>query len=81
MADKITESHYGQLNFGFADGDTRIAKIPNPITNVEAAQIAALSATLKTNQLIVGDKAGADFNEILTYDTYHVKKTEFDLRP
>lgn len=81
MADKITQSNYGQLNFGFADGDTRLAKVPNPRNNVTPAQIAALSATLKTNQLIVGDKTGADFNEILTYDTYDVKKTEFDLRP
>lgn len=80
MADKITQSYYGQLNFGFADGDTRIAKIPNPKNNVEAAQIAALSSLLKTNELIVGDKAGAEFSEILTYDRYHVKKTEFDLR-
>lgn len=81
MADKVTQTNYGQLNFGFADGDTRIAKVPNPNATVTAAQIAALSATLKTNQLIVGDKAGAEFNEILTYDTYRVKKTEFDLRP
>lgn len=80
MADKVTQSYYGQLNFGFVDGDTRIAKVPNPKNNVEAAQVAALSSLLKTNELIVGDKAGAEFSEILTYDRYHVKKTEFDLR-
>lgn len=80
MADKITNSYYGQLNFGFVDGDTRIAKVPNPRTNVDGEEIAELSATLKTNALLVGDKAGAEFSEILTYDRYHVKKTEFDLQ-
>lgn len=80
MADKITITKYGQLNFGFADGDTRIAKVPNPASDTTEAQIATLSATLKTNALLVGDKAGAEFSEILTYDNYNVKKTEFDLQ-
>ena len=79
MADKITITKYGQLTFGFVDGDTRIAKVPNPRTNVSGEEIAELSATLKTNALLVGDLAGADFNQITTYDSYNVKKTEFDL--
>lgn len=81
MADKITQSNYLQLNAGFADGDTRLIKLPNPKASISEAQVYAVSQLLKTNQIIVGDKAAADFVEILTGDKYEVKKTEFDLRP
>lgn len=81
MADKITTSRYLQLNAGFIDGDTRLIKLPNPRAEISEAQIYAVSNVLKTNKIIVGDRDGADFSEILTADTYNVKKTEFDLRP
>lgn len=81
MADKVTQSNYLQLNAGFADGDTRLIKLPNPKASISEAQVYAVSQLLKTNQIIVGDRTGADFVEILTGDKYNVKKTEFDLRP
>lgn len=81
MADKITQSNYLQLNAGFADGDTRLIKLPNPKNDIPEAQVYAASQLLKTNNIIVGDRTGADFVEILTADRYAVKKTEYDLRP
>lgn len=81
MADKVTQSYYLQLNASFADGDTRLIKLPNPKANIPEAQVYAVSQLLKTNQIIVGDRTGAEFVEILTGDKYHVKKTEFDLQP
>lgn len=81
MADKITQSNYLQLNTGFADGDTRLIKLPNPKASISEAQIYAVSQLLKTNKIIVGDRTGAEFVEILTGDKYAVKKTEYDLRP
>lgn len=81
MADKITQSNYLQLNAGFADGDTRLIKLPNPKAEIPEAQVYAVSQLLKTNQIIVGDRSGAEFVEILTGDKYRVKKTEFDLQP
>lgn len=79
MADKITTSRYMAVNFGFVDGDTRLAKIPNPSDEVTASEVSTVSSVLLTNKLIVGDKAGADFAGILTADSYDVTKTEFDL--
>lgn len=79
MADKVTTSRYMAVNFGFADGDTRLAKIPNPSDEVTAAQVNTVSGVLLTNNLIVGDKAGAAFTGILTADSYEVVKTDFDL--
>lgn len=81
MADKVTQSRYLQLNTGFADGDTRLIKLPNPRNDISETQVYNASQLMKTNSIIVGDRTGAEFVEILTADRYNVKKTEFDLRP
>lgn len=79
MADKVTNSSYLAVNFGFADGDTRLNKIPNPRSDLLASEVHTVSATLATNALIVGDKAGAAYTKILTADKYNIQKTELDL--
>lgn len=79
MADKVTSSTYLAVNFGFADGDTRLNKIPNPVSDLAPSTVHTVSGVLATNKLIVGDKAGAEYVGILTADKYSVTKTEFDL--
>lgn len=80
MADKVTTSNYLAVNFGFADGDTRLNKIPNPKSDISATQVHTVSGVLLTNALIVGDKNGAAYTGILTADKYDVEKTDYDLR-
>lgn len=79
MADKVSTSSYLAVNFGFEDGDTRLNKIPNPRDDIEESEVAAVSATLLTNHLIVGDKNGAAFSGILTADQYDVVETKFEI--
>lgn len=79
MADTITADTYLSVNFGFADGDTRQLKVPNPKDDLRGSHIKTVSDTLLSNKLIVGDKAGAEFAGILTADTYDVTATKFDI--
>ena len=55
-----------QLVAEFTDGDDRTITIDNPKASVSAADINAVSAYAKTNNIIIGDKAGADFTRFKT---------------
>lgn len=84
MADTITQKNYLDINLGFADEDTRRIKLENPKPNVTTAQIEAVDTAFinssdTTLNLVVGDRAGAQFTGILTVDSVRAVETEFDL--
>lgn len=62
MADVVKNSVTLGLEAGFADGDTRAINLPDPNTAINlVAGISALEDYAKTNQILIGDKTGADF--------------------
>lgn len=84
MADTITQKNYLDINLGFADEDTRRIKLENPKSSITTAQIEAVDAAFvnssdTTLNLVVGDRAGAQFTGILTVDSVRAVETEFDL--
>ena len=80
MADKITEVRELKLEAGFYDGDTRTIPVPDPKTNLTAAQIKAVAATAKTTQAIIGDKNSAAFVGFKSAKITRKKTTQLDLR-
>lgn len=84
MADTITQKRYLDINLGFADEDTRKIKLENPKAEVTTAMIQAVDTAFinssdTTLNLVVGDRAGAEFTGILTVDSIRATETEFDL--
>ena len=68
MSDIIKSSYILKIKLGFADGDTRIINLDNPKDDLTAAEIHELSQFIKNNNLLLGDKNGADSAGILTAD-------------
>lgn len=64
MADKITTSNELKFEFAFADGDTRIYRLKNPVSGNLSSQIDAINTMILTNNLIIGDKASGAFTGI-----------------
>lgn len=67
MADTITSSNELNLDTAYLDGDTRRIKVTNPKTQTDEAwktQINDLSDYIAQNQLLLGDKGGAQFDKI-----------------
>ena len=64
--DTETTSATRNMNVGLAffDGDTRTLTIPNPKTNLTKTEIEAVDTIIKTDNLILGDKANAGFSKI-----------------
>lgn len=79
MADIHKESYILKIKLGFADGDTRVINLDNPKNDLTATQIHELSQFIKTNNLLLGDKHGADSAGILTADVVQMAKTTLDL--
>ena len=79
MADTRKETYVLKLKLGFADGDTRIINLDNPKNNLQASEIHSLSNFIKNNNLLLGDKYGADSAGILTADIVESAKTILDL--
>ena len=79
MADISKHSYILKIKFGFSDGDTRIINLDNPKTNLQATQIYEVSQYIKENNLLLGDKYGADSAGILTADIVESNKTTLDL--
>lgn len=50
----------------YADGDTRIITLKNPKSTITTSEITALNGIIASNNLLVGDKAGAAFDKIST---------------
>ena len=79
MADIYKQSYILKIKLGFADGDTRTINLDNPRNNLTAAEIYEVSQFIKNNNLLLGDKYGADSAGILTADVVQTAKTTLDL--
>lgn len=79
MADIHKESYILKIKLGFADGDTRTINLDNPRNDLQASEIHELSNFIKNNNLLLGDKYGADSAGILTADIVESAKTILDL--
>lgn len=80
MADKITVTKELKLGAKFVDGDTRTLTLDNPKDNITATQINAVGAVIKSSNILLGDKTGADFLEFDTAKTCEKEKIDLDLR-
>ena len=79
MADKVKSSYILKIKLGFADGDTRVINLDNPRNDLTASEIHSLSNFIKENNLLLGDKIGADSAGILTADKIASTKTTLDI--
>ena len=79
MSDIYKQSYILKIKLGFADGDTRTINLDNPRNNLTATEIYEVSQFIKTNNLLLGDKYGADSAGILTADIVQSAKTTLDL--
>ena len=79
MSDIYKQSYILKIKLGFADGDTRTINLDNPRNDLTAAEIYEVSNFIKTNNLLLGDKYGADSAGILTADKIASTKTTLDL--
>ena len=62
MADVIKTRGTLQIVAEFSDGDDRTISLDNPSSEIGAAEINAVAAYAKNNNIILGDKEGADFS-------------------
>ena len=79
MADTVKNSYILKIKLGFADGDTRVINLDNPKNNLQVSEIYNLSQYIKNNNLLIGDKYGADSAGILYADIVEATKTTLDL--
>lgn len=79
MADKVKSSYILKIKLGFADGDTRTINLDNPRNDLTASEIHSLSNFIKENNLLLGDKIGADSAGILFADKIASTKTTLDI--
>lgn len=80
MADKTTVTTTLNVVAGFEDGDDRTILIDNPNTAINLGNaVHDLGEYAKTNQVILGDKAGSAFTEFKTAKLVTKTKTVLDL--
>lgn len=77
--DTVTSSSTLQLDYYFADGDTRKTSLPNPKSNLTASEVKTAEATLKTTQAFVGDKNNGVFVGISQAQIVDKTKVDLDL--
>lgn len=80
MADKITSTKELKMDLHFVDGDTRTLTIENPKTTVDKTAVKNLETTIKSSNILIGDKAGSDFYSIDTAKIVEKQTVNFDLR-
>ena len=61
MSDVIKTKGTLTLVAEFADGDDRTLTVDNPKADISASAINSVAAYIKDNDILLGDKAGADF--------------------
>lgn len=64
--DTITSSMELKVGMRFADADTRLITIPDPVTNIDATAIKAAFNSAITNNIFIGDKTGASITGLYT---------------
>ena len=79
MADIIKNKKVLQNVFEFTDGDTRTLNIDNPIDSLTSAQVQEWADYAKTNNILIGDKAGAALDGIKSSVVVDNEQTILDL--
>lgn len=79
MADIVTTKSTLQNVFRFTDGDTRSLNIDDPHSSVTTADVQAWAAYAKEHNLLIGDKAGAALDDIISSKIVDSTKTIVDL--
>ena len=79
MADTVKNSNILKIKLGFADGDTRVINLDNPRNDLTADDVYEVSQFIKTNNLLLGDKYGADSAGILYADKVASTKRTLDI--
>ena len=64
MADTIKSGVELHIECLFRDGDTRTITLRNPRSNISSTDIENLETFMSTNNIIIGDREGADFWKI-----------------
>lgn len=77
--DTMTSSRNLQIEWGFADGDTRRTTLPNPRNDLTSDTIITVSTLAETQNIIIGDKAGASSAGINSAVIVEQTKTKLDL--
>lgn len=79
MADVVKTKNVLQFVQAFTDGDDRTFTIDNPKASVTGAEINELSDFIRANNIVLGDKAGADFSHIKSAKIIEGTTIYFDL--
>ena len=77
MADTVKTTTSLSIELGFVDGDTRTITIPNPKPTLTAEEVKAVATLIQG--VLLGDKNGADFSDILGARIVNTYKTEYDI--
>ena len=77
--DTITSSREGNFVVSFYDGDNRTLKIDNPRADLTATEINAVVEAMKTNQPLIGDKAGASIVGAEKFEILEKTEVKLDL--
>lgn len=62
--DTIKSSSDLKINWEFADGDTRLQKVPNPKSNINASELQSLETLAVNSAVLIGDKNGSPLTGI-----------------
>ena len=79
MADKITITNTLSVETIYTDADTRTFNLPNPRAGLSSADITSLSDYLAENNLLIGDKTGAQFGRITKATKVSKETTSLDI--
>ena len=79
MADIIKTTSELLIECLFRDGDTRTITLRNPRANLSSTDIENLETFMSTNNIIIGDREGADFWKIKKAFTRNTTTTYLDL--
>lgn len=79
MADLQKTTYEYQITANFSDGDTRVIKVPDPNTNLNADSITSCFNYAVENNIIIGDKTGAPLTEFSEVNKLEKTVTTLDL--
>lgn len=80
MADVTKQLDTLSIVAEFTDGDDRTITLANPKDNISASEINSLSAYCANNDVLLGDKTGADFLRFKSAKVRSVLTTYYDLK-
>ena len=79
MSDTIKTTKELKIDMYFVDGDTRVQRLKNPRDDITRQEIIDLQALIRTNNLLIGDRARAAFGRISTADIVNTTVTDLDI--